>query len=136
MTGKTKDAGYQVGVRKTLDHSLEEVWNFLLSKEGLSIWLGTNQLDKWETGIEFILPDGTWGNIRVFKLYSHIRLSWKPSRWHNVSILQVRTIPKDQKTTVSFHQEHLLNEQQRNEMKMHWTRVLENIRNHFQGSHR
>lgn len=38
--GMTKDAGAQIGVRRTLAVTKEQVWNFLLSPEGLSLWIG------------------------------------------------------------------------------------------------
>ena len=38
--GLTKDAGWQIGVRKTLPVALEDAWNLLVSEEGLSLWLG------------------------------------------------------------------------------------------------
>ena len=37
---QTKDAGFQIGVRKTLPISIDKAWDFLFSDEGLEIWLG------------------------------------------------------------------------------------------------
>jgi hypothetical protein len=127
-TGLTQSAGYQIGVRCTLEVSLHDTWDLLLSGEGLEVWLGTDSLDKWETGIEFSSAEGISGSVRVFRVYSHIRISWKKKEWPNQSILQVRTIEAGAKTIISFHQEHLLNDEQREEMKEHWKNVLERIR--------
>jgi activator of HSP90 ATPase len=117
--GYTKDSGYQVGVRRTVNYPVKHLWKFLLSKKGMAIWLGTWEFDKWETGIEYLTHEGIRGKIRVFKVFSHIRLSWQRQDWTNRSILQIRTTPKDEKTTLSFHQEKLLNSGQRKEMKQH-----------------
>jgi uncharacterized protein YndB with AHSA1/START domain len=38
--GRTRDAGWQIGVSKTIDRPVEEVWAFLTSHEGIGIWLG------------------------------------------------------------------------------------------------
>ncbi len=38
--GKTKDVGFQFGIRKTIPVSTEKVLNFLLWDNGLKIWLG------------------------------------------------------------------------------------------------
>ena len=38
--GKTKDVGFQFGIRKTISISTEKVWNFLFLEKGLKIWLG------------------------------------------------------------------------------------------------
>lgn len=126
-TGLTKDSGYQVGIRRTINLQVREVWKFLLSKQGMGIWLGTWEFDKWETGIEYFTKEGISGNIRVFKVFSHIRLSWRHKSWNNNTILQIRTIPHSGKTTLSFHQEKLFDARQREEMKQHWTRVLEEL---------
>jgi len=123
----TKDSGYQVGVRRTVNFPVKDVWKFLLSKKGMSIWLGTWAFDKWETGIEYLTQEGTQGLIRVFKIFSHIRLSWRRKDWIHDSILQIRTIPNAGKTIISFHQEKLLDARQRDEMKHYWTNVLEDI---------
>ncbi len=126
-TGLTKDSGYQVGVRRTINLPVREIWKFLLSKQGMGIWLGTWEFDKWETGIEYCTKEGISGKIRVFKVFSHIRLSWRHKNWNNNTILQIRTIPHSGKTTLSFHQEKLLDARQREEMKQQWTRVLEEL---------
>ncbi len=61
QVGKTKDVGFQYGIRKTIPVSNEKVWDFLLSENGLSIWFETQ--------------NGTTGLVRVFSPNSHIRLN-------------------------------------------------------------
>ncbi|KDN87694.1 hypothetical protein KCH_05490 [Kitasatospora cheerisanensis KCTC 2395] len=39
-TGLTKDAGWQIGVSRTLPHPLPVVWDFITSAEGIALWLG------------------------------------------------------------------------------------------------
>lgn len=39
-TGLTKDAGWQIGVTRTLPTDLDIAWDYLLSPAGLSLWLG------------------------------------------------------------------------------------------------
>ena len=125
--GLTQSAGYQIGVRRTFNVSLYDAWDLLLSRKGLELWLGTDNLEKWETGLEFRSSDGITGSVRVFRVYSHIRISWKKKEWSNYSVLQIRTIETGAKTTISFHQEHLADAAQREEMKEHWKKVLEKI---------
>lgn len=38
--GHTCDAGWQIGVSKTVDRSVEAVWTFITSPAGVAIWLG------------------------------------------------------------------------------------------------
>ena len=39
-TGRTKDAGWQVGVSRTLDHPVQRVWDMLTSPASTDLWLG------------------------------------------------------------------------------------------------
>jgi hypothetical protein len=38
--GRTKDAGWQIGVSITVDQAAPLVWERLVSVEGVAIWLG------------------------------------------------------------------------------------------------
>ena len=125
IIGQTKDRGFQMGGRKTLPVSYDIAWDFLFSDEGLKIWLGkinSDELDK-----SYKTKDGIEGKINVLKTNSHIRLTWKPKNWANISAIQIRVINAKGKTTISFHQDKLLNSIQRDEMKKHWDTVLEKI---------
>jgi len=128
MIGKTKDVGFQFGIRKTIPVSTEKVWNFLFSENGLKIWLGDLK-NELELKKNFETENGITGLIRVFKPNSHIRLNWKPKTWENMSTVQIRIIGNEKKTTIAIHQEKLLNSEQRNEMKEYWTKIIEKITN-------
>lgn len=117
-TGLTKNAGWQIGVRKTLPVALEDAWNLLVSEEGLSVWLGGLSGFEPSEGAEYVLSDGTRGKITVFKQISHLRLTWHPPGWQRPSIIQVRVIPSGKKKTVfAFHQEHLPDQEEREERR-------------------
>jgi len=104
MIGKTKDVGFQFGIRKTFTISTENVWGFLFSEKGLKIWLGklNNEL---EIKKEYETENGITGLVRVFKANSHIRLNWKAKTWENMSTVQIRVIGNKSKTTIAIHQE-------------------------------
>ena len=131
--GQTKDAGFQIGVRKTFNVPVEAGWDFLLSEAGVSIWLGEINPESLELGKPYKTREGIEGKIRVLKPYSHIRLTWKPKHWTNTSVLQIRVIPSKSKTTVSFHQDKLLDSRQRGEMKKYWDGVIKKIGNAVHG---
>jgi hypothetical protein len=38
--GRTRDAGWEIGVSKTIDRPAEVVWTFVTSPAGIAIWLG------------------------------------------------------------------------------------------------
>ncbi len=129
VVGQTKDAGFQIGVRKTFAVPVETIWNFLFSEKGLSTWLGNIRLENFEFGRPYKTKEGIEGKVNVFKPNSHIRLTWKPKQWTNTSALQIRAIPNKDKTTISFHQDKLLDSKQREEMKKNWEEVIEKIEN-------
>jgi len=124
--GKTKDVGFQFGIRKTIPVSNEKVWDFLFSENGLKIWLGKLNTEL-ELKKEFETENGIKGLVRVFKPNSHIRLNWKPKTWENTSTVQIRVIGNENKMTIAIHQEKLLNPEQRNEMKKYWTEIIERL---------
>ena len=120
--GKTATAGYQIGVRRTLPYSEEQVWALLLSPDGLQVWLGGPA--EIVPGAPFRLDNGTSGEIRVYKPWSHVRLTWRPTGWPVPSTLQIRVIPAHRKTTLSFHQDGLAGAVERAAMKAHWEGVI------------
>ncbi len=125
--GLTKDAGFQFGLRKTFSLSVKDVWNFMFSIEGVKIWLGDIGSKVLEKDVEYKTQDGIEGTVKVYKPYSHIRMSWNKNGWKNDSTLQVRVIETGNKATVSFHQEKLLNSAQREEMRKYWNGVMEKL---------
>jgi uncharacterized protein YndB with AHSA1/START domain len=121
--GRTADVGYQIGVSRTIPFSEEAIWGLLLSPEGLATWLGGPI--EVEEGARYTLADGASGEVRVYKPWSHLRLTWQPPGWARASLVQVRVIPTKTGTTLSFHQEHLQDGAARTEMKGRWERVIE-----------
>ena len=123
QVGKTKNVGFQFGIRKTIALSTDKVWDFMFSENGLNIWLGKLKANL-ELKKEFETENGITGFVRVFKPDSHIRMNWKLKNWENMSIVQIRVIENKNKSTIAIHQEKLLNEEQRNEMKEYWTKII------------
>jgi len=123
-TGKTKSAGFLAGIRRTFLTTKNKAWEQVFSPEGLLIWLGLS-LENVALNCDYTNPSGDTFTVKVFRPYSHIRLRWRRKDWTHNSTLQVRIIEAtDNKTTISFHQENLDDEQQREEMLAHWKKVL------------
>ena len=131
VIGQTKDAGFEVGVRKTFPVSVEQAWDFLFSDQGIAIWLGGIRPDTFDINQNYKTEEGTEGKPTIFKPYSHTRLTWRKKDWDNTSTLQLRVLDAKGKATVSFHQEKLLNSKQRDEMKAHWDQVIAQIGIHL-----
>ena len=118
---------FKLALEKLLLFLLKRAWNFLFSEKGLSTWLGKISLENFELGKRYKTEEEIEGKVNVLKPNSHIRLTWKPKHWTNTSALQIRVIPSKEKTTISFHQDKLLDSQQRDEMKKYWDKVIEKI---------
>jgi len=72
--GETKDAGWNIGVSKTLPYSVPELWDFITSTEGITLWLGEGAV--LENGSAYKTADGTTGEVRSIREHDRIRLTW------------------------------------------------------------
>lgn len=131
MIGQTKTAGFQIGVRRTFAISVEQAWNFLTSEEGQRIWLGDDCSLQLVEGATYITPNGTRGIVRVINPQVNLRLTWQPQGWAKASTIQIRTIPGNMKTVISFHQEGLPGSEERVAMHHYWKRVIAELEAHF-----
>lgn len=127
LVGLTKDVGWEIGVRKTMAVSANIAWDFLFSDNGIKSWLGEVKSEELRDGESYKTRNGTKGVVRIFKPYSHIRMTWKRKNWENTSTLQIRIIPLKDSATISFHQEKLADNEQREDMKQHWESVIKDI---------
>lgn len=125
--GKTKDAGYQIGVRRTVPVTVEAAWRLLTGAEGLRVWLGEAEAVVVCEGESFATREGSSGRFTVVKPLSHVRLQWMKSDWAAPSTLQIRVLPAKQGATISIHQEKLSGPAAREEMKAHWEQVQETL---------
>ena len=99
--GKTKDAGWQVGVSRTVPLSPEEAWARI---EDTATWLGVEADD-----------------VRSFRPLDRIRVGW------NGTIVQVALSEARTGTKVTFHQERMADADERERQREHWRGVLDQI---------
>lgn len=128
--GLSASAGYQIGVRRTLPLTQDQVWERLISPNGTQLWIGNIPTILIEVGQKFVSTEGISGEFRVIKPREQLRLTWKPDNWFKPSTLQIRTLPNasnPNKTVLSFHQENLSDGRVREEMKRRWEQVIEQI---------
>ena len=123
--GKTKDAGWEVGVRRTVPSSVDEVWDFLF-EDGLPLWLGNTTL-ALEKGAENETDDDIRGHVLGYTPGFRIRLTWQPGEWDHDSTLQLTVREAATGTTIGFHQERLAGREERKIMLGHWKEVVEAI---------
>lgn len=132
IIGQTKSVGFQIGVRRTFPISQEQAWALLTTTEGVRTWLGESTSVIFEPGHKYHSKTGS-GEIRIVKPLEQLRLTWQKEEWSKPSTVQIRILPKGgNKTTISFHQEHLSDQTVREEMKGHWESVLDLIKERVQ----
>jgi uncharacterized protein YndB with AHSA1/START domain len=122
---RPKDAGWEVGVRTTVDASPERIWSFLLG-DGLPIWLGKTTLTL-EKGARWATDDDIGGTVIGFTEGSRLRLTWQPGEWNHDSTLRVTLRAVEGGTTISFDQERLAGRDERKIMLGHWKEVLQDL---------
>ena len=127
VVGQTQDAGFEIGVRKTFSVSPGQAWDLITSEAGLKLWLGDAAEFRLEKGQPYQTREGAEGEVRVVNPGEHFRLTWRPKDWPKASTIQVRIIPSGGKTVISFHQEQLLGQKQREQMHRRWQKVLEEL---------
>jgi len=126
--GKTASAGFQAGVRRTWSIALEDAWQWLVSPEGMRVWLGADLQDRASEGLAFETKDGVNGEFRVVHERVNVRLRWRKPEWERPSTVQVRVIEAASgRTTFSFHQEQLPDAEAREAMKRHWEAVSADV---------
>ncbi|NDJ52649.1 MAG: SRPBCC domain-containing protein [Chloroflexi bacterium] len=126
QVGKTRNQGWEVGVRRTLPVQPTQAWQLILTHLGLSPAI------HYAKGMAFETQNQTQVEIRSFKRGSLIRMKWQPPSWEINSTLQVRVIPAKTGTTISVHHEWLADAEQRAEMLEHWTALLEGFRDELE----
>lgn len=130
-TGLTKDAGWQIGVSKTLPLPPTTVWDFISSAEGLALWLGPGVALRPEKGAAYETAEGTRGEVRGYRPRDRIRLTWQPAGWAHDTTVQVAVTPAPGggplRTQLRFHQERLADADERARQRAHWRAVLARV---------
>ncbi|PWW60349.1 SRPBCC domain-containing protein [Actinokineospora spheciospongiae] len=119
-TGLTRDAGWQIGVSRTVAHPLPVVWDFLSGPEGLALWLGADPAP--EPGAPFRTADGVEGEVRGYRERDRIRVT------HGTTTIQVAVRASGSgRTMLRFHQERMADGDERERQRAHWSSVLDAV---------
>ncbi|MYR41412.1 SRPBCC domain-containing protein [Streptomyces sp. SID5910] len=122
-TGLTQDAGWQIGVSRTLAHPPAVVWDFISGTEGLALWLGPGAELTPERGAPYRTAEGVTGEVRGYHAGAKIRVT------HGTTTVQVALAPAAEgaRTMLRFHQEHLAGPEERERRRAHWQRVMAQV---------
>ena len=121
-TGSKKDAGWEVGVRETVDVPLPVVWQYLVSA-GVPVWLGKGEL-RGVKGFTYSMADGVRGEVLAYTEGSKIRLSWRPDDWPHDTVLVISVKEVEAGTTIAIHHQELADRDERRMMLGHWKNVV------------
>lgn len=130
VKGETTDQGFEIGVQRTVSRDQQALWDFLMSREGLRLWLGEVTEWKLAPGAPYRTADGTVGEIRTVKESERLRLTWQPPRRTTSTTLQLTlSCPRNtrNRTTLHVHHEKLSGAKERSQMQQHWQVALEKI---------
>lgn len=125
--GLTKDAGWQIGVRRTLPVPVDAVWEFLTSPAGVRIWLGDGAVIPTERGDRVVTADGGEGELRSLRHKDRVRLRWRAPGWTHDTTVQIAVRGDERKTSITFHEEWLADETERAQQREHWQSVADAI---------
>jgi uncharacterized protein YndB with AHSA1/START domain len=123
--GHTRDAGWQIGVSKTVDRSVEAVWSFITSPAGITIWLGEGVTVLSERGAGYQTTAGVRGETRSIREPDRVRLTWQPPNWAHDTTLQLAVTPAGKgRAKLTVHQERLADAAEREQQRRHWQGVI------------
>jgi uncharacterized protein YndB with AHSA1/START domain len=123
--GRTRGAGWQIGVSKTVDRPVETVWDFITSPAGVEIWLGEGVTVLSELGAGYETTAGVRGETRSFRKRDRVRLTWQPPNWTHDTTLQLTVSPAgDGRARLVVHQERLADAAEREQQRRHWQAVI------------
>ena len=126
-TGLTKDAGWEIGVSRTVPAPLDDVWDLLTAPAGTALWLGEGVAFPLDVGDGYTTVDGTAGEVRGYQDRRRIRLTWHPAGWTHDSTVQVTVARHKTGTAIRFHQERLADATERERQRTHWSAVLDRL---------
>ena len=125
--GKTKDAGWQIGVSRTVPVDVDDAWEYLTSERGLAVWLGKGVGPPLARGQSYETTDGTRGEIRSFRPHDRIRVTWQPPDRPDHATVQIALQPAATGCTFRFHTERLHDGEERERMRDHWRSIAGTI---------
>ncbi|HEY8470984.1 MAG TPA: SRPBCC domain-containing protein [Longimicrobiales bacterium] len=127
VEGQTADVGFEIGVRRTVPLPAHEAWRRLTAPDGVRAWLGDAPSLRFQVGEAYRLSDGTTGEVRVAVAGDRLRITRRPEGWARAATIQIRVLPKGEKTVVAFHEENLPSAEEREARRAHFEAAIEAI---------
>ncbi|EWS80307.1 hypothetical protein [Brachybacterium phenoliresistens] len=125
-TGLTLNAGWELGVRRTVPAAPEELWQRLLS-DWLPAWLAVDSIPQM-VGAPLRRGEQIRGRVVGCHVGRRVRLRWHPPQLDHETVFQVTLLEAPGGCTIAIHQERLLGSAERQALLERWTRELEELR--------
>lgn len=127
--GLTPDAGWELGVGRTLPAPADDVWRRLLA-EWLPQWLGVESVPQM-VGAPLRHHGRVRGRVIGCHVGRRVRVRWTPSTLDHETVFQV-TLQKPPEsglvgTVIAIHQERLLGPAARQGLLEQWTTALDQL---------
>ncbi|MET9924234.1 MULTISPECIES: SRPBCC domain-containing protein [unclassified Streptomyces] len=122
-TGLTQDAGWEIGVSRTIRQPPQAVWEFITGPDGVALWLGAEGPLPSEKGAPYRTADGTEGEIRSYHPGDRVRLTYGTSTVQ----VTVSSGSSEDRSVLRFHQERLASTEEREERRTHWKSVMDRV---------
>lgn len=129
--GETADAGFQLGVQRTVAATRAEAWELVTSRPEL--WLGEGASVAFDEGERYEVPgrgglEAARGEIRVVKPGDRLRMTWQPADWPAPATLQFTfTEPGAGKTAIHLHLQKLSDADAREAMRERWREAMDRV---------
>ena len=121
-TGLTKDAGWEVGVSRTLPQSPDAVWEFISGPRGLELWLGAGARLTPERGAAYETDEGATGEVRGYRPGDRIRVTYG-----DTTVQVAVSAAGGGRAVLVFHQERMASTEERERQRAHWRRVMDQV---------
>jgi uncharacterized protein YndB with AHSA1/START domain len=132
-TGLTENAGWEIGVSRTLSADVGEVWALLTSPDGLALWLGGLDTLPTELGEGYTTTDGGTRELRSRQERERVRLTWRPPGGEESTVQVTVSRAGEGRTLLRFHQERLRDAGDRNRQRVHWRSVVDALQRALAG---
>jgi uncharacterized protein YndB with AHSA1/START domain len=128
IEGRNEKGEYATVATKTIAVDSRDLWKFMTSHQGQSLWLRPLAPLKFHLKETFELEGGIFGEIRTIKAPLRMRLSWQDTDWNKPTVVQMTCVKRPHKKSILVVQhEKLKDARLKNQMRDHWKQVLQSI---------
>lgn len=128
VLGQNQKGRYAVTVTKTAPLSQKKLWNFLISEEGLNIWLKPMSPIVFKAKNSFEVPGEIYGEIRTLKAPTRARLTWIDQDWDKTTFVQLFLVSrKNNKCLFVFQHDNLMDARAKEKMRAYWKGVMDEL---------